>query len=63
MGIIQVISVARSLIDDSEGALPPPGARLALARMGKDPRNEPQYGERYPSVSPFYVKFCSWKHY
>lgn len=54
VGIIQVIYAEKSLIDHSEGALPPPGARLALARMGKDPRNEPQYGERYPLVTLLY---------
>ncbi|KAI5777372.1 hypothetical protein EDC01DRAFT_713904 [Geopyxis carbonaria] len=34
----------------SEGAPLQPGAKLAVERMGRDPRNEPQYGERYPYV-------------
>ncbi|KAL7267714.1 DNA polymerase zeta [Rhizina undulata] len=34
----------------AEGAPPPPGAKLAAIRMAQDPRNEPQYGERYPYV-------------
>lgn len=34
----------------SEGAPPQPGVKLAAERMERDPRNEPQYGERYPYV-------------
>lgn len=48
--------ISKTLIDDSEGALPPPGAKLALQRIEKDPRNEPQYGERYPLVLPSYIQ-------
>lgn len=44
------VRVFQLLIYHSEGIAPPPAVRLALERMSKDPRNQPQYGERYPLV-------------
>ena len=34
----------------SENGLPPPGAYISLDKMKKDPRSEPNYGERVPFV-------------
>ncbi|KAI9808566.1 MAG: hypothetical protein M1825_003715 [Sarcosagium campestre] len=34
----------------SERGIPPPGALISTRRMLKDPRSEPQYGERVPYV-------------
>nr|XP_019013605.1 uncharacterized protein I206_01675 [Kwoniella pini CBS 10737]OCF52386.1 hypothetical protein I206_01675 [Kwoniella pini CBS 10737] len=34
----------------SEKGVPPPGAAVAYRRMLKDPRDEPQYGERVPYI-------------
>ncbi|KAI5846317.1 DNA polymerase zeta catalytic subunit [Morchella snyderi] len=49
---IQDFTIAKEvkLGNYAEGIAPPPAVRLALERMAKDPRNQPQYGERYPFV-------------